>query len=287
MITDRTLGERLSLACLRAGATLTTLTGAALLVATLATTALPLDGTLARLFPAHAFRVAAVLLVAGGLALFVAAARGRLFDAEQPDPSVAAGADTAWWGLALSALGAPALLAWQLRPLAALWRDGFALLGQLGVWETRGDMGMSGFLLAPLFAVMALPAFETLAAAGFAAACAYLLVLVALRSRIRLRALLVCATLTGAAALATLLVGDTLRQLAPGIAREIGRTTAGHPGEAAQALAVLERYQRVTGDAARALAWSWIVLALWIPFLLLRALADARARAAQAPAVTR
>lgn len=282
MIVARTFGERVTLWCLRAAATVVTLAGASVLASSLATAAAPLSGELARLLPLHAVRIGAALAIGGVLALYLSGSRSALFRGERLDPAARPAPDAWTWAFVLTLLAAPAVMLWQLEPLARFWRDTFQLLAGLGPWEFRGGES-SGLVLAPLFGMLALPSFETLAAIAFAVACMFLLLLVATRSRLGLRAVLACVALLGALAVAALLADDTMRRITPGLERAILGTRAGFPDEAAKAIHALERYHRVTGRAAHVLGWAWMALGLWVPLLVLRARSEPGAPASAAP----
>jgi hypothetical protein len=104
---------------------------------------------------------------------------------------------------------------------------------------------------------------------------ALLIALLLVRSSRVPRALLICVILQGALALASAVGGIVVERLAPSI-EQLVRSTPDQSGvEHAQILAALQRYGAVVQGASKTLAWSWAVIAVWVPLLLL----SVRARA--------
>ena len=174
--------------------------GIALLAAAGAVQAAGVGGASVRPVIVGSLGLAVALLFAGGLSRYLRhASTTWLPDGPHSQRSSGAGFD-GWLILFPSTLiGVPALMLLRLQPLAAFWRDVFALADQFNFWqELQRNSAGSGYVLMPVFSALALPGVEAAAAAATTIGSALLIALLLVRSTRVPRALLLCVLLQGA-----------------------------------------------------------------------------------------
>jgi hypothetical protein len=275
----RSVANRIAFTLLRLAATCMTMAAAGLTVA--AAAAWTIDAEAAQFVGIASIQVATVFAFAGGTALYLVWARTTWLPDGTPAQASTGSSLDGWLILfPLTLAGMSLLLASQLQPLAAFWRDVFALANQLNVWEEvlRGG-GLSGIVLMPVFAALALPGLEVLAAAAYVLEALLLLVLLFLRSSRVPRALILCVLIQGGLVGASLRGATVVERIAPSIEQLIRETPDPGGTEQTRALDALQRYRVVTEDSSRTLAVAWLPLATWTPLLLL----SGRPRTAFAP----
>lgn len=220
--------------------------------------------------------LAIALVGAGGTAVYVGRVTTRwLPDRPRSGASTGSGFDGWLIALPLSLIAIPTMLLLQLGPLLTFWRDMFALADQLDIWQgLQGDMAGSGLVLLPVFAALALPSVNTLAAGAVVLGAALTMALLLVRSTRVPRALLLYVMLLGALVVTSAAGALIVDRLAP-VFEELVRSTP-DPGGAEQArvLSEFQRYREVARGSALALSLSWVVLLVWPPLLILTA--DAR-----------
>ena len=277
MSTARLIVEWFAFGLLRLAATASAASGIAILAAAGAAQAGGAGAEWVRLVVGGSLGVALALLFAGGMSLYLKRAPSTwLPDGPHSQRSAGSGFDGWLILFPLTLIAVPALMLVRLQPLAALWRDVFALAEQLNFWQgLQRNSPDSGYILIPIFAVLTLPAINAVAAVSAGVGSALLIALLLVRSTRVPRGLLLCVILQGALTLASAVGGIVVERLAPSIEQLVGSTPDPSGVEHAQILAALERYGAVVHGASQTLAWSWAVIALWVPLLLL----SVRARA--------
>ncbi len=267
----RILIQRMVFALLRLEAVATAMAGLALLAAGVASLAAGVDNATIRTVGLASAALALGLTIIGGLTLYL----GRVAAGWPPDDRTgrAAAADSpAGWLLLLPlTLGvAPLVLLVQLQPLAQFWREVAALANQLDPWRSLGESsGMAGVLFLPVFAALAVPGVQTLAAGGYMLHALLVLGLLLVGSTRVPRALLLSVLVQGALVVAS--VGGTIvvDRVAPALERLIRETPDVGGNESARALEELQRYRLVTRATGGTLVWTWAVMTLWLPVLTL------------------
>jgi hypothetical protein len=138
------------------------------------------------------------------------------------------------------------------------------------VWDNlQGDLGLSGFVIMPVIAALAVPGVEVLAAVTSVVGSALLLALLLLRSTRVPRALILCVLVQGSLVLASVVGASVIERLVPSVEQLIAETPDPGGVEQARATAVLQRYRLVTAGSSETLTWIWGALAVWAPLLLL------------------
>ena len=277
MPTARSIVEWFAFGLLRLAATGSAASGIAILAAAGAVQAAGAGAGWVRLVIGGSLGLAVALLFAGGISLYLRRAPTTwLPDGPRSQRSAGSGFDGWLIFFPLTLIGVPALMLVQLRPLAAFWRDVFALADQLNFWQgLQRNSPDSGYILIPIFSALALPAIDAAAAASAGVGSALLIALLLVRSTRVPRALLLCVILQGALVLASAVGAIVVERLAPSIEQLVRSTPDPSGVEQAQILAPLERYGAVVQGASQTLAWSWGAIAVWAPLLLL----SVRARA--------
>jgi hypothetical protein len=273
----RSIVEWFAFGLLRLAATGLAVSGIAMLAAAGAVQAAGADGEWVRLVVRGSLGLAFALLLAGGISLYLSSASTTwLPDGVHSQRSAGSGFNGWLILFPLTLIGVPALMLVQLQPLAALWRDVFALAEQLNIWQgLQRNSPDSGYILMPIFAALTLPAIDAVAAVSIGVGSALMIALLLVRSTRVPRALLIFVILQGALALASAVGGIVVERLAPSIEQLIRSTPDQSGVEHQQILAALQRYGAVVQGASNTLAWSWAVIAVWVPLLLL----SVRARA--------
>ena len=277
MPTARSIVEWFAFGVLRLAATGSAVSGIAILAAAGAVQTAGAGAGWARLVVGGSLGLALTLLLAGGISLYLKRAPTTwLPDGTHSRRSAGSGFDGWLILFPLTLIGVPALMLVQLQPLAAFWRDVFALAEQLNIWQgLQRNSPDSGYILMPIFAALTLPAIAAAAAVSTGVWSALLIALLLVRSTRVPRALLICVILQGALALASTVGGVVFERLAPSIEQLVGSTPDPSGVEHAPILAALQRYGSVVQGASKTLTWSWAVIAVWVPLLLL----SVRARA--------
>jgi hypothetical protein len=275
MPTARAIVEWFAFGLLRLAATGSAASGIALLAAAGAVQAAGAGWV--RLVIGGSLGLAVLLLLAGGISLYLRRAPATwLPDGLRSQRSAGSGFDGWLILFPLTLIGVPALMLVELRPLAAFWRDVFALADQLNFWQgLQRNPADSGYVLMPIFAALALPGVDAAAAASAVVGSALMIALLLVRSTRVPRALLLCVILQGALVLASTVGAIVVERLTPSIEQLVRSTPDPGGAEQAQIMAQLQRYGAVVQDAGKTLAWGWGAIALWAPLLLL----SVRARA--------
>ena len=245
-----------------------TMAAAALIVAATASRALGIEAL--RPVGVASLQVAMVFVFCGGTALYLARARTRWFpDGLSSQASAGSGLDGWIIFFPLTLIGVPLLILSQLQPLAAFWRDVIALADRLNLWEgLQQSNGLSGVVLMPVFAALALPTLDAIAAATHTVGSVLLLLLLLVRSTRVPRVLVLCVLIQGGLVGASTLGTLTVERLAPSIEQLIRETPDAGGSEQMRAAQELQRYRAVTGGASRTLTAAWGLLAIWTPLLL-------------------
>jgi hypothetical protein len=264
----RSVVERIALALLRLAATCMTIAALALIVPS--TALWVMDAETARLVGAASVQLAMVFAFAGGTALYLAGVRTKWLP-DGPDSQASAGSGLDGWMILfpLTLIGVPLLILSQLQPLTAFWRDVIALADQLNLWEglQRSD-GMSGLVLMPVIAALAVPGIDVVAAATHVGGSVLLLSLLLLRSSRVPRALVLCVLIQGGLVGASVLGTSAVERLAPSVEQLIRETPDAAGTEQMRALDELQRYRVVARSASQTLTAAWVLLAAWTPLLL-------------------
>ncbi len=269
MPTARAIVEWFAFGLLRLAATCAAASGIALLAAVGAVLAAGVGWV--RLVIGVSLGLAAALLFAGGISLYLRRAPTTwLPDGPRSQRSTRSGFDGWFILFPLTLIGVPTMMLVQLEPLAAFWRDVFALADQLNFWQgLQRNSPDSGYVLIPIFSVLALPAVDAAAAAATVVGSSLLIALLLVRSTRVPRALLLCAILQGALVLASAVGELVVERLAPST-EELVRSSPDPGGvEQAQIMATLQRYRAVVRGASETMAWSWGAIAVWVPLLVL------------------
>ncbi len=247
--------------------------GVALVAAALAVQPMGSETAWVRVLSAGSLGLAVALLGAGGIAVYVARVTTRWLP-DRPGSGASTGSGFDGWliVLPLALIAVPTMLLLQLRPLLTFWRDVFVLADQLDIWQgLQGDTAGSGLVLLPVFAALALPSVNTLAAAAVVVGAALTMALLLARSTRVPRALLLYVMLLGALVVTSATGALIVERLAPAF-EELVRSTPDPGGvEQARALSEFQRYRGVARGSALALSLSWAVLLVWPPLLILTA----------------
>jgi hypothetical protein len=272
--TARVVVESIAFGMLRLAATGCAVAGIAMVAAASTVQALGGDAEWVTVVRAGAIGLAGTLLVAGGITLYL----GRVTAASRDGSQMSAGTGfDGWIGLfPVTLVGATALMILGLRPLASFWRDVFALADRLNFWPGLFENSQySGYVLMPIIAVLTPPGVDAIAAAGVVAGSALMFALLLVRSARVPTALLAWTVLQGALTLVIAAGTELVDRLAPSIEQLVRSTPDPNGVEQAQVMAELQRYGAVVRGASRTLAWTWGLIAVWVPVLL----AGARGRA--------
>jgi hypothetical protein len=277
MPTIRSIVEWFAFALLRLAATCSAISGIALLAAAgavlAAGTAVAADADWIRLVIGGLFGLAVVLIVTGGLSLYLRrAAVSWLPDGSRSEASTGSGFDGWLILFPLTLIGVPALMLFRLQPLVAFWRDVLALADRLNVWQDlQRNAPDSGYVLMPVFSVLALPGIAAAAAATAIIEAALLIALLMVRSSRVPRALTLCVVLQGGLIVGSAVGAAIVQRLTPSIEQLIRSTADPRDVEQEQILAAVQRYGAVVRDASQTLAWGWAAMIVWTPLLLLTA----------------
>jgi hypothetical protein len=267
----RSIVEWFAFGLLRLAATCSAASGIAFLAAAGALQAAGAGADWVRLVIGGSLGLAGALLFAGGISLYFRRAPVTwLPDGRRSQRSTGSGFNGWLILLPLSLVGVPALMLVQLRPLAAFWRDVFALADRLNFWQgLQRNSPDSGYVLMPIFAALALPAVDAGAAAAIVVGSALLIALLLVHSTRVPRALLICVILQAALVLASAVGALVVERLIPSIEQLVRSTPDPSNVEQAQIVAVLQRYGAVVQRASETLTLSWGAIAVWVPLLLL------------------
>ena len=169
------------------------------------------------------------------------------------------------WGapvavLLLAAVALPVVLASQLGPLLAYWRDIAALAAEYEVWESAN--GPSALVFLPAMGVLLVPALQAFAAGVVALSCTLLLMSLLARSAAALTLPAMGALLVGGLIAGSWIGVGATERLAPDVEALI--QTMDDPGgqDRTLALALLERHRAVGTGSAWALSWAWAAMVL-------------------------
>lgn len=160
-------------------------------------------------------------------------------------------------------------------PLRSLWADAMAVLREHRVLEGALEASqMSGFVLAPVAAVLAVPALQLLTTYAFIGSAVVLLLLLWPPSYRFSRAYLICVVLQASLVFASICGADLACGMATWLAEEASRIGgATRSSETAQILEVIERYKSVLTTTSSSLAWIFAGYAVWsVPLLASRSI---------------
>jgi hypothetical protein len=277
----RSIVEWFAFGLLRLAATCSAASGIALLAAAGAVQAAGAGLGWARLVIGGSLSLAVVLLLAGGISLYLRRAPTTwLPDGPRSQQSRGSGFDGWLIVFPFVLIAVPVLMLGRLEPLASFWRDVFALADQVNFWqELQRNSSDSGYILIPVFVALAVPAIDAAAAAAIVAGSVLLIALLLVRSTRAPRALLLCVILQGALVVTSAVGAIIVQRLTPSIEPLVRSTPDPGGVEQPRIIAALQRYSRVVQESTETLAFSWSAIVVWTPLLLL----SARGRAAFAP----
>lgn len=273
MPTARSVVEWVAFALLRLVATCLAAAGIALLAAAGSVLAAGAGVEWLRLVVGGSLGLAVTLLFAGSISLYLRRASTTwLPDGSRSQASTGSGFDGWLILFPLTLIGVPAVMLVQLQPLAAFWRDVFALADRLNFWQDlQRNAPDSGYVLIPIFSALALPGIDVAAAVTTVVGSALLIALLLVRSSRVPRALLLCVILQGALVMASAVGAVVVERLTPSLEQLVRSTPDPSSVEQAQILEPLQRYGTVVRGASETLAWSWGAIVVWAPLLLLSA----------------
>ena len=179
----RSIVEGVALALIRFAATCSVASGLAFLAAAGAVQAgsaiAGASPSWVRLVIGGSLGFAVVQLAAGGVSLYLRRARTRwLPDSLDSQASRGSGFDGWLILFPLTLVVVTTVMLVQLRPLAAFWRDVFALADQLNLWQDlQRNAPDAGYVLMPIVIGLALPGVDTAAGAAAVVGAALLLAL--------------------------------------------------------------------------------------------------------------
>lgn len=205
MPTARSVVEWVAFALLRLVATCSAAAGIAFLAAAGSVLAAGAGVEWLRLVVGGSLGLAVTLLFAGSISLYLRRASTTwLPDGPRSQASTGSGFDGWLILFPLTLIGVPAVMLVQLQPLAAFWRDVFALADRLNFWQDlQRNAPDSGYVLIPIFSALALPGIDVAAAVTTVVGSALLIALLLVRSTRVPRALLLCVILQGALVMAS------------------------------------------------------------------------------------
>lgn len=216
------------------------------------------------------------IFVAGGLLLFTVSLKSRVSATMSEPDEPAWTSRSALLCVSLLALSAAALVA--SRELLTLWREIFVLLDRAGIWrEMPGAGAGSGFVLAPLMAILYTPIVSALSAVTLVALPVLLTIALAARSprlgRLFTSAVICYSVLVGSG----LVAADLFERLSTMAAPTL--RSGGDP-IGAEVVEELKRCSGVLLRSGRAQAMVLLGHLAWLPFMLMGSWAGASDEAA-------
>jgi hypothetical protein len=264
--------ERIAFALLATAATLTALNGLSMLAAAVPALAFAATEGIARLTHG-ALRLATAFAIAGVVARHLSRSRKPLLPNEREVRTgvVRLGGWVPLLAMALWLL--PVFTLYELAPLRDLSTDMLDVLMENHVFEdVMRSPQMSGIVLLPIAASLAVPLFELATAAAFVVSSALLLLLLWDRSFRFPRAYLICVLLQAGLLFASLHGAQLASGVAQWVADEAGRNAAEtRTMEVVRVFEAIQRYNTVLAATAHSLAWAFVGYALWITPLVLSA----------------
>ena len=163
-------------------------------------------------------------------------------------------------GLVGAAAALPVILALQLAPLIAYWRDLIRLAEQYDLLATAN--GPSALVFVPAAGVLLVPGLEAVAAITVAMLCAFMLLLTLTRSAVVLKLTAIGALLVGGLCAGSWVGVLVTERLAPAVDTLVRTTADANGQEQARVLELVERHRMVCIRSAQALSWGWLAVAL-------------------------
>jgi hypothetical protein len=161
-------------------------------------------------------------------------------------------------GLVGAAAALPVILALQLTPLIAYWRDLMRLADQYDLLATAN--GPSALVFVPAAGVLLVPGLEAVAAITFAMHFSAILLLTLTRSAAVLKLTAIGVVLVGGLCAGSWVGVLVTERLAPAV-ETLARTTAdANSQEQARALELVERHRMVCMRSAQVLSWGWVAV---------------------------
>jgi hypothetical protein len=265
-----TLTERFGWWLLRSIAAVMMFAGAAVLVAGLAATSMPVGSAALSAIGGILFQMGALFVVLGGVAIVLSRPHGRLsLPNERAETTEAGRPELGGWliVLAVALVALPVWLVLRLLPFLAEWRRVADFLAASRWWDGANANG-AGLVVVPIAGALVPPLLELIALAGFVAASAALLRLLLTRSPRFPRVYIVCVVLLSALVIASVR-GAGAAAVARTAVERLMEDTKSRGDEDVQVRQGLDRYSSAVNTAASALLWTSGGYLIWMPAMFL------------------
>ena len=174
------------------------------------------------------------------------------------DSGAPADVSSGWKSLVGASAAATVVLALQLDPLIAYWRDLLRLADQYDILANAN--GPSGLVFVPAAAVLLVPGLEAVAAITVAMHFLTVSLLTLTRSAAVLRTAAIGTVLVGGLCTGSWVGVLTTERLAPSVETFVRTTASTNGQEQARILELVERHRMVCMRSAQTLSWGWIAV---------------------------